>query len=337
MSEFLVLRLHAGQADRASWVIADSSGERASLPETGSVDEAIERAGERPVIVLVPGQEVLTTRVTLPVRGTSKMLQAVPFALEEQLADDVSTMHFALGLRHPDGSVTVSAVRQDLMEHWLARLDDAGLNVSRMLPETVGIPESDGISILVDGEQCFIRDPEGKTLVGDTDTVATYVTAMGFAGDSRPAELYISDTDGQSFAPAVSEIRLSLPDINVNEIRHGALPLMAATALLSDQPNLLQGPYLRSSGNDKIWQPWRTAAILGGVFLLTALGSKSFEVLRIKSELRDLNAEISQIASATLPGSRIVDPMLQLEQLASSLRGGSLSSDADFLEMLDTL
>ncbi|MDH3647573.1 MAG: type II secretion system protein GspL [Gammaproteobacteria bacterium] len=337
MSEHLVLRLHPEQPDRASWVIADSSGERASMTETGTIADAARRAQQRPVMVLVPGQEVLLAKVNLPVRGTSKMLQAVPFALEEQLADDVSKMHFALGKRDANNLVTAAAVSESLMEMWLSQLDEAGLEISHVLPDTIGIPVHDGVCILIDGTHCFIRDASGKILVGDTDSAAAFVSAMGFDGQTQVADVYVTEADATTYSQVLSEIRMALPDISVNEMRNGALPVMAATALRVGQPNLLQGAYARSSGNEKLWRPWRTAAMLGGVFILVALSAKALEVMSLKSELRALNSEMNQIASDVMPDSRIVDPLLQLEQLATNLRGGSQGGNTDFLDMLNSL
>lgn len=337
MTEHLVLRLHT-DAERVSWVVADSSGQQVSMPESGTFDEAAQRAQNRPVTLLVPGQDVLLTKVDLPVRGASKMLQAVPYALEEELAGPLSTMHFAVGSRDVTGQVTVAAVRETWMQAWLAQLDEAGIEVSYLLPDTVGIPVHDGWSILIDGENCLIRDVGGRVLVGETDSAPAYIAAMSSDETTTDqAQLYVSDADASHYSQVLSQVRMSLPETTVTELRHGAFPLIAVTALNSLQPNLLQGAYARSSGREKLWGPWRVAAMLAGAFILTALSAKALEVMSIKSELRALNTELNTIATEAMPGKRIVDPMRQLEQLASTLTGNPQANDTQFLGMLDSL
>ena len=338
MSEYLVLRLHADEPDRVSWVVADSSGQQTSMAETGTLADVAHRAQTRPVVVLVPGQDVLLTKIDLPVRGASKMLQAAPCALEEELADSVSVMHFALGPRDSTGKVTVAAVREPLMQLWTAQLDEAGLEAAYLLPDTAGIPVHDGWTIVIDGEICLIRDSQGRVIVGDTESAPAYIGAMA-TGDQTDstADLYVSATDSTRYSQLLSQIHLSLPEASVTELRHGALPVIAATAIKKLQPNLLQGTYAKSTGREKLWGPWRAAALLAGVFVLTALGAKALEVMSLKSELRALNTELNEIASEAMPGKRIVDPMRQLEQLAASLDGGAEGGETDFLDMLDSL
>ncbi len=338
MTEHLVIQLDAASPDRVRWVIADSGGQRVSMTESGTYAEAAGRAQQRPVIALVPGPEVLLRQVNLPVRGAARMLQAVPFALEEQLADDVSDLHFAIGRRDAAGQVGVAAVRRALMELWLDRCDQAGLNLSHMLPETAGIPESDGLCLVIDADRVLIRDGDGRYLTGETEAASDFVAAMGVDADSDvAAHLYLSSADAARHSREISELRMLLPDVEVIEVRDDILPLKASAAVKAPYPNLLQGAYARSSNREKLWRPWRTAAILAGVFVLAALGAKSLEVMSLKSEMRQLTAELNAIAAEAMPGSRIVDPMLQLEQLATSLRGSPDSGNQEFLRMLDVL
>ena len=72
--------------------------------------QAALEARERTVIALVPAAEALTTTVNIPVRGAAKLLATLPFALEDQLAEDVEKLHFASESRRKDGQVPVAVV-----------------------------------------------------------------------------------------------------------------------------------------------------------------------------------------------------------------------------------
>ena len=99
MAEFLVIRIGETAEHAADWIAVDSSGARRSQPVSGPLLEAINDVGDRKVIVLVPSAEVLTTSVDIPVKGGAKLQAALPFALEEDLAEDVENLHFAVARR----------------------------------------------------------------------------------------------------------------------------------------------------------------------------------------------------------------------------------------------
>ena len=87
MAEYLVIRLPEHPGDAASWIAVDSSGTRISAPATGPLELAAQSAGDRDVIALVPAAGVLTMSVDIPIKRGPRLLAALPFALEEQLAE----------------------------------------------------------------------------------------------------------------------------------------------------------------------------------------------------------------------------------------------------------
>jgi len=100
MAEWLVLRLPRGPEERVSWMPADSRGQPLAAPQSGPLRQAAAAAGSRRLAVIVPRSDVLMTEVELPVKsGGVRLQQVVPYALEEQLAADIDTLHFALGER----------------------------------------------------------------------------------------------------------------------------------------------------------------------------------------------------------------------------------------------
>ena len=99
MSELLVIRLRAAEDAPASWLIVDSNGARSGPVFTGPIADALPQAQNRRVVLLLPGAEVGLAEPELPLRGGAKLVQVIPFALEEQLASDVEGLHFAVGDR----------------------------------------------------------------------------------------------------------------------------------------------------------------------------------------------------------------------------------------------
>ena len=69
----------------------------------------------------MPGTDVLLAEPEVPVKAGAKLAQVVPYALEEQLAEDIENLHFAVGKRAQDSLTTpVAVVPRTLMENWIS-------------------------------------------------------------------------------------------------------------------------------------------------------------------------------------------------------------------------
>ena len=108
----------------------DSSGTRLSNGSTGEPRQAAVEVGEPLRHRARAAVDLLTTTVLIPGRSNSKIKAALPFALEENLAEDVENLHFAVGERQENGRLPVCVCRQDKIDGWLSRLSDAGIEPS---------------------------------------------------------------------------------------------------------------------------------------------------------------------------------------------------------------
>ncbi|HSD68666.1 MAG TPA: type II secretion system protein GspL, partial [Woeseiaceae bacterium] len=239
MPEFLVIRIGANPAESASWIAVDSAGGRRSAPVTGPLAEAARDIGERPVIVLVPSADVLTTAVDIPVKGGARLLAALPYALEEYVADDVDTLHFAAGARRSSGRTPVSVVNRDKLLGWMSLLADAGIQPSSLVAESYGLARIPGtISMLVAEDQIVVNNGADVELVlqgvspGDalvaigaldpgtgTDESTTSPTTM-----PRHVLVYCDAGEDERYAHDWIAIRQEMDSLDVKVLADGVLP-----------------------------------------------------------------------------------------------------------------
>lgn len=96
--EQLLIRLGATEADPISWLVWSTAEEEiiasGELPNADALSTLAERAGQRAVIALAPSSEILLKWVALPPRAGRKVLSALPFMLEDELATDISEQFF---------------------------------------------------------------------------------------------------------------------------------------------------------------------------------------------------------------------------------------------------
>src|SRR5271170_6508253 len=128
MPQSLLLRLPSPGQEETEWLTLDESGTPTLTRQRGplSLAAAVGRAAK--VIVLAPASQILLAEPELPPGGGAKIARAVPFALEEQLTEDVDQLSFAIGKRRDNGATPVAVVSRSVLEGWIAGLRAAGLD-----------------------------------------------------------------------------------------------------------------------------------------------------------------------------------------------------------------
>src|SRR5207244_5219205 len=128
MADWLLLRLPRVPDEPASWLVVDARGTPVGPLESGPLAAAATRTAGRRVWVIVPGTDVLLAEPEVPVKAGLKLQQLVPYALEEQLADNIEDLHFAIGKRASDSiRAPVAVVARALLDEWLATLRSSGI------------------------------------------------------------------------------------------------------------------------------------------------------------------------------------------------------------------
>jgi general secretion pathway protein L len=184
MAEFVVIRLGRDHDQMVEWVIADDNGTRRSQPLKGSLNDASAQVQGRPVIVLLPATETLTTTVDMPIRSGARLNATLPYALEEQVASDVETMHFAAGDKRESGLRPVAAVAKAKLDNWLAQLEEAEILPWKMVPENYGLARIPGtLSILIDDGCVMFNDGADVEFVMQDVNPSDALAAAGWLKD----------------------------------------------------------------------------------------------------------------------------------------------------------
>ncbi len=319
MAEFLVIRLGNDPEQSADWIAVDSNGTRRSPPVTGTLSEASRDIGDRPVIVLVPGTEVLNAAVDVPIKSGPRLRAALPFALEEQLADDVETLHFAAGERRENGRLPVAVVAREQMQGWLDALHAAGIVASRMIPENHGLALIPGtISMLVTEDQIMFNDGVECEFVlqgvkpSDALAVAGVLqeAAPGAAKTAGHLLVYCEPGQEQRFSQDWTALRHELSSVDINLLPDGVLPRLAVTVAAGRGVNLLQGPFGAKANYRALFEPWKYAAGLLLALVLVGFAGKAADYYRLTREQASLKEQFMAEYRQIRPDDTrdIVDP-----------------------------
>ncbi len=348
MAEYLVIRLGADEHGLASWIAVDDAGTRRTPPVMGPLEEARKDVGDREVIVLVPAGQTSTLTCDLPAKG-ARLRAALPYALEEQVADEIENLHFAPGARRAGGDLPVVVVAHEQMTAWLAQLHEAGIRASRMVPEDHGlafVPNT--LSLLVAENQIAFNDGSEMQFVIQDVTPIDVLTAAGILDEDGIAEeaaerprhllVYCEPTDEQLFADDWNQLRQYLDSVDINLLPDGALPRLAVTVASGAGVNLLQGSYGEATDVGALFRPWRYAAMLLLALGVLGFAGKAIDYYRLTSEEAALKEQFTAEYRKIRPDDtrEVMDPLGTVTSIRRSF-GAPGSAPAVFLPTLQQL
>jgi general secretion pathway protein L len=304
MADTCVLRLFAdGQVE---WVLVDATGTRRSAVSRGTLGEAASAFSGRRVTVLVPGAEVTLAQPDVPVRSGTRLLQVVPYALEEQLAGDIDALHFAVG--RPDGSkVPTAAVERSRLAGWLSALASAGIRPEALYADAMALPDNPGhVVVLCDGPRLFVRRPHGLPIVLEADPLALALRVAGLppaAGEPEETHVivYATAADWQHRAASFEALRPHLGSLKVQLLAEGATALLASSAVTQPPFSLLQGEFSAGGDWQTQWQRWRVAALLLGALIVVHVAALAIGWWRMAAEDKKLDQGLTALAQDALP------------------------------------
>lgn len=310
------------------WAVADDRGSLVSDPAAGTLAEASAAVEGRRSTLVVPGNDVLLAEALVPGGSQARALQAIPFALEEQLADDVEKLHFALGSKDRDDNYPVAIIDRSTMDTISEQCQEAGLRPTSIVPETLALPMLEAIDFdevswtaLLDEDQAVIRLNGYKGFATD-NSVASFMLegAKGDLAEDASPLLTIYTTD--------PETNLVVPGGVDTELRDCESRLALYAEGLASEPNinLLQGSYNPKTQFDKTWKPWRWTAALAAVLVGTLFASKWFDYRALKAEESYIDGEIATAFESALPGVRMQRPRRQIQDALSGNGTGNVSN-----------
>ena len=314
--------------DHVQWAVADDRGSLVSDPAAGTLAEASAAVEGRRSTLVVPGNDVLLAEALVPGGSQARALQAIPFALEEQLADDIEKLHFALGSKDRDDNYPVAIIDRSTMDTISEQCQEAGLRPTSIVPETLALPMLEAIDFdevswtaLLDEDQAVIRLNGYKGFATDT-SVASFMLegAKGDLAEDASPLLTIYTTD--------PETNLVVPGGVDTELRDCESRLALYAEGLASEPNinLLQGSYNPKTQFDKTWKPWRWTAALAAVLVGTLFASKWFDYRALKAEESYIDGEIATAFESALPGVRMQRPRRQIQDALSGNGTGNVSN-----------
>lgn len=240
-----------------------------------------------PATVLVPGESVLLLGVDLPLGSHAKRLAALPFAVEDRIADPIESVHLALGSEIAPKRYLVAVVRHAVMREWVEIAEAEGLAHAALVPDALALPVPD--------EGWSAEAGDGRVLVRGAD-------GTGFAVSSTLV--------GQAWEAAGRPRIWNNGSAPIGELPQEPRPAGGgglAERLAKPAVDLRQGVYARRASGGNSWLKrlgWIAAA---GIAAHVVIAAADTVMLRAIAERRadDTRAAVAQAA----PGANLGDDL----------------------------
>jgi len=330
MKETLVIRLRTTEDAPASWLVIDSNGARSGSVQSGPIADALGLAqGRRTVVVLPAGEATLAEPDLPPVRGATRLAQAVPFALEEHLASELEGLHFAVGARSPASSATpVTIVARPVLDRCKAAWEAAGIHPEAAYSESSLVPSAPNALVLVlDESVLHVKRPGSVAYALDAEPLAM---ALDLALD-QPTEtgehvtFYAATAEYEANKDLIEGLRERTATLQVKLLPDGTLPLFASQLPSARPVNILQGPYAPQTSLGEQVKQWRLPAALAAATLLAFFAAQGTRLWQLHQAEKQLDAQIAAMFNQILPGQPMIDPRAQIQGVIDRAGGGQNS------------
>lgn len=271
------------------------------------------------VTIWTPPDATLLTHVSLPTRSWSKIQQALPYALEDQLLGDPEKLHFAYH-RQRDGTLAVAVTARERLQVWLEALRASGLVPSRLCPATLALPLDAGDwSLLFSHHRLWVR----------TGPFAGFVCPVAL--ETAPPLLSTAVTEARSKHTAPARLTVFDPPAAFQadawrasmgiEIEASKRSFWQTGPSTPPPLNLLQGEFAPSGKLRDSLRPLRLAAAVLTVWFLGTIGFSLWEWWQLNEQHRSTRQAMVQLFRKTFPEAKVVlDPARQMERNLQSLQ-----------------
>ena len=331
--QLLLIKINAVDANPEYALLGKKQQEDSYTPGDWKKIRSLTRG--RRVLLIIPNEDVVLTSVKIPSKNKKQLLQAIPFALEENLAEDIEDLHFSIHQNNAEGDTQVAVINRQQLDSYIGLLKNNGITTHFVLPQVLTQtikPDAwsflqtqdlikDGIhleGIDIDNE----NDGDKMALVsGLSSSVSVRLNEFyGFSCDKSLLNIFLQQIEADKPARLLSNIsseelpeelqELPFESLNPQKVDYysvnSALDLNLLTGFISNKR--------QSSINLKAWRP---ALAIASLLVATWVGIFAWQNTKLQNQRKQLDKSINTLFKSTFPKSRLVDPA---QQMASKLK-----------------
>lgn len=280
-------------------------------------------AGQTVPWVWVPTQQVLLTSVFVPGKRSADWMQALPYVLEESLAQPIEQLHFAVLSRENTGENTglthVAVVEKTLIQRWVDELNAQGLGKAQLIPDCFQVPFSEQSETL--------NSPENEIEKPSENYQAWYFypqyESQLLVRTGRYSGMRCDADWLQQVHQAQQNLQLKLIEVPALSFKFPELKDLS----------LRQGAYQVANEVNPIWRLWRWPLATVALILFLVMGNNLYQTHLLQKQTQQYKAQTLALFKKLFPDvKRVVNIRAQTKTRLSG--NASAQNEAGPAELL---
>ncbi|MBN7769119.1 type II secretion system protein GspL [Marinobacter daepoensis] len=333
-----------------SWVLQDAGGDAQARGEADTrenIEQTLaQNALEKVLLIgLVPGDEAVFCVADIPARQNRFIQQALPYAVEEQVAQDIDSVHLALGPHTPDGYL-VAGIDREQMAHWRELFDGwYHTQLEAIYPDAALLPVGESAwAICLDGDFAILRSQRGEWLRMQASNLPMLAVTLAAPSSDEvvaeiPVTLYGSETELESSEALVSELAGSTGHMRLEKkpLEFSSIELLAWSHYqhLCEPINLCQGPFSPKREGSSPLKPWKPLIAVASLWFVIQMGLEIGMGVYQQKQADQLEAQAMTIYRKAFPSDRRTHAGNVRRVIEGQLRmAGSQGPEVDFITLM---
>ena len=285
------------------WANYDDSDGSAALEWQDAAESELATVAAQnphPVIFVSPQQCVYLARVDLPEKAGRQVLSAIEYQVEDQLAQDIESQHFALG-DVAENPISIAVVSKAIMGRCMALAQGHGLRLIQVIPELFLCPwPGEGVALTEGYDGCLLRYGKFRGLKCHAQALPAML------------ELVKRDTDIERIRYYADE-QEPVPELEGYQLERQALDTVKPGFADAPLIDLQQREFRLSSKWQGLAKAWQKIALLLAVLLAIGGYNKAVALYELEQELADIKLQQYVLLTPYLPAD--TDPDADLKKL----------------------
>lgn len=350
MSETLLIHYNVEQPQRATWSLCNDAGELTGKITSGTLDALRDIASNHQVVVLLNSQCLHINQLQLPPTNKQKMLKAVPFAIEEFIAEDIENFHFVICKNKQNEQTCIVGIDKNTLKNIIHTFQQASISVEKIIPDSLCLAadKSQWVCLnYLDNNYLQTDNLYGLFLSQD---ILPYIINQKLDDDALTTPEKILFFNEQENTVVFERLQADLAErFSQDDSADKNATVEMITIVYNQHPlvvfcghykqalplNLLQHDFKPKRPSSGLWQHWRIAASLAAIWLVLSLSLSAFQYGQLKEENKITQAKIEKIYKSAFPQSRkIINPRVQMAQKLKALKNSAGGNNNGLLFLL---
>ncbi|UZE94479.1 type II secretion system protein GspL [Alkalimarinus alittae] len=297
------------------------------------------------IIGLIPANIINSTQVTIPGKQSRYVQQALPFAVEDQLSEDIDSVHIALGDKLSNGNYSVEVISYDFFKLYFDALVHTGFTIHAIYSDASLLPIQ-GVDAVIGFENDWALvdiKPGTVSRVKRFNLVSYFESVLITEGtsegtDKKKVSCYIPPEQADSLKIVLAELQQTEGfEWTTHDLNVPILELLCESWFQQGTKgiNLCQGDFKIANASAPSFKKWKAVAAVAGIWFCLQVGVDLGKGYYYQDEAENYSQAALDVYKSLFPAERRVSVNNLRRTLQGKLNSANASQgNTDFLSLL---